>query len=83
MILRSGSSDPHSTIARHGNRAITVSSTGPSDSTSPSRHSTTRLASTMRVTCGFSSSGPPTCSAAGPQSLASSVSMSRSSTGIP
>ena len=41
---------PHSKIARHGKRAMTVSSTGSSDSTSPSRHSTTRFASTMRVT---------------------------------
>ena len=35
VILRSGSSEPHSKIGRHGNRAMTVSRTGASDSTSP------------------------------------------------
>ena len=60
-----------------------ATNTGPSDSQSPSKHTMTRLASTIRVTLGFSSSGPPICSAAGPQSFASSDSMLGRSTGMP
>ncbi len=82
-IRRPGSPDPRSTIARQGNRAMTVSSTPQSGPHSPTRHSTTRFASAIRVTCGFSSSGPPACSAAGPQSFVSSVSTWPRSTGIP
>ena len=82
-IRRPGSSDPRSTIARQGNRAMTVSSTSPSGSHAPAGHSTTRFASAIRVTCGFSTSGPPACSAAGPQSFDSSVSTRPRSTGIP
>src|SRR5579885_740296 len=62
---------------------MTVSSTPPSGAPPPLRLSTTRFASAIRVTCRLPGSGPPACSAAGPQSVISSVSTCASSTGIP
>ena len=59
-----------------GTASITASRTGAEPPRRrPSSRSTTRLASTIRVTFGCSGSGPPTCSAAGPQSCCSSVSI--------
>src|SRR5271157_3817381 len=62
---------------------MTSSTTGRSSSASAQSRSTTRSARTIRVTLGCSGSGPPTISAAGPQSCSSVDSISRRSTGIP